>query len=575
MPTPSAKRGLPQIAGSDSPDVPRDINALIAALEAEVGYLGVRDVLDVGVLGQTRAGRVLTLADFTDLGLSAPLGLWNLAGLTDVSGNGRNLSNKGAVPFGKGITGAAAEAAVFAGSTGQALYIVDTGASDPFRIVGGSFGYWAKTSKRGTDQRVLSKYKTALHAYYSGIDASNVASAVIDTSGTLTGGQYVSLLGTSDIADDRWHFVVTTYDGTIARLYVDGILEASAPLRGFIAQVASPFNIGGVAADAGVSTGNPHFGRVQTAFVTSDVLSEDQIRCLMAVKLPHGAPRPPRRAGLAVRRRRRGGLLTVADFPSEPRRLYNLHRPSVGGYLDDITSNNVNLDPTSGLETATPGPDGGLEGAVSLNGTSHFLFATDTGLPAGTDPSTMGIWFKTNGRATTDLAALTYGWGGARRLFVERNDSGANAGRLATWDGTSVVYGPRVDDGQWHNVAVVYENIAADGLKVKLYLDGRLVASATTFATTALRGAGGLQIGAGWSGAAVNQWFAGSLARAFVTDYALTPDQIIALYAKGSQDLGLSPKNPGDHVERIDATNVLLLGDTLDPQDRVELEVAA
>ena len=97
-------------------------------------------VLDVGVVNQVRAGRQLTLADFTNLGLSAPAGLWNLSNLTDVSGNGRTLVNKGSVPFATGINGAASTAAQFSGNTGQALYIADTGAADPFRIKTGSLG---------------------------------------------------------------------------------------------------------------------------------------------------------------------------------------------------------------------------------------------------------------------------------------------------------------------------------------------------------------------------------------------------------------------------------------------------
>src|SRR3954466_8854787 len=93
-----------------------------------------QQLLDVGQAGQIRAGRVLTPGDFTNMGLSAPLGLWNLSNLNDSSGNTRNLTNKGSVTFDTGISGAASEAAVFTGSTAQALYIVDTGAADPFRI---------------------------------------------------------------------------------------------------------------------------------------------------------------------------------------------------------------------------------------------------------------------------------------------------------------------------------------------------------------------------------------------------------------------------------------------------------
>ena len=68
-----------------------------------------------------------------------------------VLGSGGPLVNLGAVPFGVGINGLAATAAVFAGSTGQALYIADTGAADPFRIRTGSWGCWFRTAKRGTE----------------------------------------------------------------------------------------------------------------------------------------------------------------------------------------------------------------------------------------------------------------------------------------------------------------------------------------------------------------------------------------------------------------------------------------
>src|SRR3954469_18933277 len=105
---------------------------------------------EVGQVNQCRAGRQLALSDFTNLGLSAPRGLWNLSDLTDASGNARALTNKGTVTFSPGVNGAVTTAAQFAGSTAQALYIADTGAADPFRITTGSWGCWFRTAKRGT-----------------------------------------------------------------------------------------------------------------------------------------------------------------------------------------------------------------------------------------------------------------------------------------------------------------------------------------------------------------------------------------------------------------------------------------
>jgi hypothetical protein len=61
----------------------------------------------------------------------------------------------------------------------------------------------------------------------------------------------------------------------------------------------------------------------------------------------------------------------------------------------------------------------------------------------------------------------------------------------------------------------------------------------------------------------------------FVTAYAIGQVELLNLYAKGAQDLGASAKNEGDHVERVDATSVLLIADTLESQQTVDLGVAA
>jgi hypothetical protein len=171
--------------------------------------LSAIQVQDVGNLGQIRAGRVLTPSDFTNMGLSTPLGLWNLGTVNDASGNARNLTNKGAVTFDIGITGSASEAAVFTGSTGQAFYIADTGAADPFRIRTGSWGCWFRTAKRGVVQYLIAKHRDGgLLSWGASISAGNLMQTNSSTDGTAI----VSTGGTTDVADDRWHFVVVTYD---------------------------------------------------------------------------------------------------------------------------------------------------------------------------------------------------------------------------------------------------------------------------------------------------------------------------------------------------------------------------
>jgi hypothetical protein len=67
--------------------------------------------------------------------------------------------------------------------------------------------------------------------------------------------------------------------------------------------------------------------------------------------------------------------------------------------------------------------------------------------------------------------------------------------------------------------------------------------------------------------------FSGQIDGVFICAGLLTQVDIGKLYAKGSLDLGPSPKNAGDHVERMDATSVYFIGDTLASQHTVDIGV--
>src|SRR3954463_14198360 len=163
--------------------------------------LAAAPVLDVGMVGQVRAGHQLANADFTALGLSVPTALWNLGDLTDISGNGRALANKGGVGFVSGINGLATTAAQFTGSTAQALYSADTGAADPFRIRTGSWGCWFRTAKRGAFQALIGKYSVVAgqRAWTLQVDTNTLLAAATTADGT----NFVGTTSMSDIADDR------------------------------------------------------------------------------------------------------------------------------------------------------------------------------------------------------------------------------------------------------------------------------------------------------------------------------------------------------------------------------------
>jgi hypothetical protein len=378
------------------------LNSAVGGGGSTVPVLSGVPVLDVGMVNQRRAGRQLANADFTALGLSVPIALWNLSDLNDASGNTRVLINKGGVGFGTGINGIANTAAIFTGSTAQALYVADTGAADPFRIKTGSWGCWFRTAKRGTDQFLLSKFRGSAGSYgwYLLVSGANVLRGQV----AITGSDNNNVNGVSDVADDRWHFGVTTFDGTAERLYVDGLLEATLAASGSMFGSPAPLNVGAGNGDGATASDAPHFGRVDEAFVTADVLSDDQVRCLYAAKLTHTLSTQPSGVTLTVNRRRKGATLVVGDFTTQPLRLHNF----TGGSLADEGSKAQPLA-NNGTAVAVAGADGALGNAFSFAG-AQSLSASDAGLPAGTASRSYGCWLKCGERAPPRRSSV-----GARR----------------------------------------------------------------------------------------------------------------------------------------------------------------
>lgn len=566
-----APKASPALTGTPTAPTPATLDdttkiATTAFVNASINERGAtiaqRTVLDTGLVGQTRAGRTLAASDFTDIGDANLVALWGCNGLTDLSANALSLTNKGSVPFGVGVDGAASSAAVFAGSTSQALYRADTGGADPLRIQYGSIGGWTKSAKSATFQALVSKFRVtgSQRSFWLGMDsgANSVGRVQFSTDGTTN----LIVNGITDLSDDRWHFLVAVYDGLQVKLYVDGVLEGSVNAAGAtLFGGTAPLNIGGYDADGSTAASNPHYGRVDEAFVTGSALTAEQIRALYCVGITHGGA-SPKRVGMRVSRSRRGAALANADFPSNPAAAYNF----AAGSLSELNGG-TSFAATGGVDQA-PGPDGVAKQALSLQA-GNYLQRTDTGLPSGLTTRSYGIWVCTQPHATSYQNFITWGTSGAGRAVAWVDPV---TGRLAFGNnGDSVVSSTVVADGRWHSVIVVEDNSAADGVKRKLYMDGRLVAGSTVMATITPAGANAFRIGAELSGA---QPFYGLVARPWVHSAALTWDQVQKVYMKSASMLGVSPKDAADHVETIGASSFLFAGDDLEPQWLLDMEVS-
>lgn len=527
---------------------------------SDVEVLMEQYVLDVGIPGQIRAGRELRLEDFEHFGLDAPTGLWNLSNFNDSSGNNRHLNEKGSVSQARGINGLDSTAALFFGQPTDALYIVDTGASDPFRVRTVSFGAWIRTSKSGGTayQAVIGKRSSTAgqYGYWLRINPAATISFGISS----TGSDALEITSLSKLCDDRWHFVVGTFDGNLQELYVDAVLEASQLRSALIFGSSAPLNIGAVGADASANGTEPNFGRIDEAFVTSEILTEDRIHNLYCARIPHTLAAMPTRVSLNVYSSCKGASLIPADFPFAPLRLYNFSAGSLGnegshgvaGVLENV-----------GGAVSVAGVDGTKNNAFNFSGTQR-LTGTDANLPDGLESVSYGCWVKT-ANASATMYIITWGTtndSNDTRLYMV-------AGSLYFGSGTEEVAGPFIADGKWHFIAVVQENAATDGLKRKLYLDGRLVATSTGLQSVTL----GNKFYIGMN-LASSQNFSGQVDAVFVTDIPLTFDEITKLYIKTMVEHMPSPKNAGDHIMELLEDDILATFDTLDISNRVNLTVA-
>jgi hypothetical protein len=558
-----------------SPILPTDPVTVIRDSITKLGgrrSFSSRRVLDVGQAGQIRAGRTLTVADFTTLlGVARPIGLFNFSApaIATNLGTGPALTNIGSVAAGPGIDGLPTSAAVFNGPA-QALYSTDIGSS-PFRIGVGSWGCWFRTARRDAYQGLVSKFtqSNVSESYILQVTARSTLSAVAITQPTAS--QPAVATGTTFVSDDRWHHAVAVYDGTILRLYLDGALEATAtaPLPGLLFAGPNPFAIGGEGTGA---TTNPLYGRVDEAFVTADVLSEDQVRLLYATKVAHTYTTfgPTTRTRVNVTRRVLGGALLATELtPTTATRMYNF----TAGALTNTATGVATLTANGSTIVPVAGADGSLKGGQHLSGAHLGLSVTDAGLPAATAARSYGAWFRT--RNTSAAQQTVLGWGTVNtadtRLVVV-------GGVLVAYNGAdvtrtdSVVLGPVVADGDWHFAFVVEDPSAADGVKRKLYCDGGLVGGSNVLNSITLAGADRFRVGAGPDGTTP---FTGAIDSATVYSVALTGDQVRTLYQKANFNLRPSPVDPGQHVEAIDQTNVYAIFDTLEAQDLIDLEISA
>ena len=210
------------------------------------------------------------------------------------------------------------------------------------------------------------------------------------------------------------------------------------------------------------------------------------------------------------------------------------------GNVDDIQGENDGML----IYGATFAP--GMVGqAFSFNGSSR-VSASAAGLPTGDSDRTMALWVKAN--TFFDGEAFFAGYG-KFKSYNQTYDLGTAGNTLffSQWGGA--IFGPALQTGRWYHVAVTNT-----GTKVKLYLDGKLVASGDLPINTP----GGTKLFMGSLPDEPAKRLDGLVDEVEIYNRALTAAEIRAIYQAGSK-AKCKPELPPTHTPSPTSTKPIIL----------------
>ncbi len=261
------------------------------------------------------------------------------------------------------------------------------------------------------------------------------------------GGLAVQVIGTSSITTD-WTQVTATYDGKIARLYVNGKEEAESAYEGLLDSNTHDISIGCRQSGGGDYDACYHG------------LIDD-------VKIYDGALSPAE-----VLKNTYQGL--VGDWGLDE---------GAGTVAHDMTDNgNDGTVQNSPTWTATAAPTIYQNtGALVFGGSTQVVDAPMTGLPTGASPRSLGGWIYMTSRPADIAIPFAYG---------DCNTGGDVFGNYVASDGTLSFWGCAAQDyntsavvslNAWHHIMETY-----DGDMVRMYLDGTELPHSVTALNTAV-----------------------------------------------------------------------------------------
>jgi len=287
----------------------------------------------------------------------------------------------------------------------------------------------------------------------------------------------------------EWKHVVMTHDGTMDKIYMNGILVNEKAYAGDLNMTTFPFGIGYNPIDKA----NYFDGSLDEVMLFDQALTAQQIADLYTTQ--SSAPTVA------------AGIVAAYDFANF-------------GKDNSIYSNTANLSDVK----ITTDRFGFGHAAASFNGTtSEFTAANSTAL--NSPVTTIGMWIKVNKLPENGEAFIFSNGGWQERIKISLPSHGKpvfttnHSGGISdmdTGDGNVLVA------GQWTHLTFVH-----DGTKDRIYINGELKASKDVVGTLSNTTK---SLSLGYNVIDGGNWFDGSIDDVVITNTAFTDAEIKALY---------------------------------------------